>query len=48
MEAGPEDAGPGTCATPELLDAVNSLGEEQQECIVLRFLNGLSVAETAR
>jgi RNA polymerase sigma-70 factor (ECF subfamily) len=30
-----------------LLEAVNSLGEEQKECIVLRFLNGLSVAETA-
>jgi RNA polymerase sigma-70 factor (ECF subfamily) len=30
-----------------LLEAVNSLNDEQKECIVLRFLNGLSVAETA-
>jgi RNA polymerase sigma-70 factor (ECF subfamily) len=30
-----------------LLEAVNSLGDEQKECIVLRFLSGLSVAETA-
>ncbi|HEX3705422.1 MAG TPA: sigma-70 family RNA polymerase sigma factor [Mycobacteriales bacterium] len=30
-----------------LLTAVRQLGHEQQECIVLRFLQGLSVAETA-
>ena len=30
-----------------LLDAVKQLGAEQQECIVLRFLQGMSVAETA-
>lgn len=30
-----------------LLQAVNGLGDEQKECIVLRFLSGLSVAETA-
>jgi len=30
-----------------LLDAVKELKAEQQECIVLRFLQGLSVAETA-
>lgn len=30
-----------------LLDAVKQLKAEQQECIVLRFLQGLSVAETA-
>jgi RNA polymerase sigma-70 factor (ECF subfamily) len=30
-----------------LLKAVRQLGAEQQECIVLRFLQGLSVAETA-
>lgn len=30
-----------------LLSAVRQLGQEQQECIVLRFLQGLSVAETA-
>ncbi|MDQ1669340.1 MAG: polymerase sigma-70 factor, subfamily, partial [Actinomycetota bacterium] len=31
----------------ELLGAVKQLKPEQQECIVLRFLQGLSVAETA-
>lgn len=31
-----------------LIQAVKELGPEQQECIVLRFLQGLSVAETAR
>jgi RNA polymerase sigma-70 factor, ECF subfamily len=30
-----------------LLDAVHRLKPEQQECIVLRFLQGLSVAETS-
>jgi RNA polymerase sigma-70 factor (ECF subfamily) len=30
-----------------LLDAVRRLKPEQQECIVLRFLQGLNVAETA-
>jgi RNA polymerase sigma-70 factor (ECF subfamily) len=30
-----------------LLDAVRRLKPEQQECIVLRFLQGLSVAETS-
>ncbi len=31
-----------------LLDAVRGLSSEQQECIALRFLQGLSVAETAQ
>jgi RNA polymerase sigma-70 factor (ECF subfamily) len=31
----------------QLLECVRQLGSEQQECIVLRFLHGLSVAETA-
>jgi RNA polymerase sigma-70 factor (ECF subfamily) len=30
-----------------LLEAVKRLGAEQQECLVLRFLQGLSVTETA-
>jgi RNA polymerase sigma-70 factor (ECF subfamily) len=30
-----------------LFTAVRRLGSEQQECVVLRFLHGLSVAETA-
>jgi len=31
-----------------MASAVKQLGPEQQECIVLRFLQGLSVAETAQ
>jgi RNA polymerase sigma-70 factor (ECF subfamily) len=31
-----------------LLDAVKKLNSEQQECVVLRFLQGLSVLETAQ
>jgi len=31
----------------DLLQAVRQLKPEQQECVVLRFLQGLSVAETA-
>ncbi len=31
-----------------LLDAVKQLKSEQQECIVLRFLQGMSIAETAQ
>jgi RNA polymerase sigma-70 factor (TIGR02952 family) len=30
-----------------LLSAVHALGSEQRQCVVLRFLHGLSVAETA-
>jgi len=31
----------------ELIDCVRQLGADQRDCIVLRFLQGLSVAETA-
>ncbi len=44
---GPEDAVLQGLATAELLACVQQLGSEQQECITLRFLHGLSVAETA-
>jgi RNA polymerase sigma-70 factor (ECF subfamily) len=47
VDAGPELAVLTHMTNTRLLEAVNSLGEEQKECIVLRFLNGLSVAETA-
>jgi RNA polymerase sigma-70 factor (ECF subfamily) len=47
VDAGPELAVLTNMTNARLLEAVNSLGEEQKECIVLRFLNGLSVAETA-
>lgn len=32
----------------DLLNAVRRLGPRQQECVTLRFLQGLSLAETAR
>ncbi|HST47638.1 sigma-70 family RNA polymerase sigma factor [Jatrophihabitans sp.] len=47
VDAGPEYLVLANLTNVRLLEAVNSLGEEQKECIVLRFLNGLSVAETA-
>ena len=44
---GVEDEVLGRLQSEVLLDAVRQLKPEQQECIVLRFLQGLSVAETA-
>ena len=44
---GPEDAVMAHLTNQQLLECVQQLGSEQQECIVLRFLHGLSVAETA-
>lgn len=46
-EAGPELAVLTNLTNTRLLEAVNELGDEQKECIVLRFLHGMSVAETA-
>ncbi len=46
--AGPESEVLETMQNEVLLSAVKQLGAEQQECIVLRFLQGLSVAETAQ
>ena len=45
---GPEDGVLEDMQNQVLLQAVTQLGAEQQECIVLRFLQGLSVAETAQ
>jgi RNA polymerase sigma-70 factor (ECF subfamily) len=45
--AGPEDEVLTGITNAVLLDAVKQLGAEQQECIVLRFLQGMSVSETA-
>ncbi len=45
---GPEDDVLATLANEALIKAVKKLGADQQECLVLRFLNGLSVAETAQ
>jgi RNA polymerase sigma-70 factor (TIGR02952 family) len=44
---GPEDAVVQHLTNKELLECVQQLGSEQQECIVLRFLYGFSVSETA-
>lgn len=46
-EAGPEAAVLAHLTNARLMHAVNELNDEQKECIVLRFLQGLSVAETA-
>ena len=44
---GPEDAVLQGLTNADLLACVAQLGDEQRECISLRFLQGLSVAETA-
>ncbi len=44
---GPEDAVLQGLTNEQLLACVAQLGDEQRECIALRFLQGLSVAETA-
>lgn len=44
---GIEDEVLGRLQSEVLLDAIRRLKPDQQECIVLRFLQGLSVAETA-
>lgn len=46
--AGVEDEVMGMLDSAVLLDAVRQLKSEQQECIVLRFLQGLTLAETAK
>jgi RNA polymerase sigma-70 factor (ECF subfamily) len=46
-EGSPESAVLDRITNVALLCAVRQLNPEQQECIVLRFLNGFSVAETA-
>src|SRR5206468_12139198 len=45
---GPEDAVVQSMTNEQLLACVRQLGSEQQECIVLRFVHGLSVSETAQ
>jgi len=46
-EGRPEQAVVDALTSEALLAAVRQLGPDQQECVVLRFLHGLSVAETA-
>ncbi|WP_326819428.1 sigma-70 family RNA polymerase sigma factor [Streptosporangium sp. NBC_01639] len=43
----PENAVVAAMVNDRILSAVRSLGAEQQECVVLRFLHGMSLAETA-
>jgi RNA polymerase sigma-70 factor (ECF subfamily) len=45
---GPEDAVVQQLTNETLVACIRKLGPEQQECLVLRFLHGLSVAETAQ
>lgn len=47
FRAGPESEVIAGATHAELLRCVARLGDDQQECIALRFLQGLSVAETA-
>ena len=47
VEAGPEQQVLAGATRSALLECVSQLGDDQRECIVLRFLQGLSVAETA-
>lgn len=45
---GPEDEVIAGLASVELLAGIKRLSPEQQECIMLRFVHGLSVSETAQ
>jgi RNA polymerase sigma-70 factor (ECF subfamily) len=47
-EEGPEGEVLAGLTNAALIEAVKELNSEQQECIALRFLQGLSVAETAQ
>ena len=45
---GPEDAVIAGLTNEVLLKALTELPIEQRECLIMRFLQGLSIAETAR
>lgn len=47
-EDGPENEVLDAMSSATLIEAVKGLNPEQQECIVLRFLQGFSVSETAQ
>ncbi|WP_239333919.1 sigma-70 family RNA polymerase sigma factor [Frankia sp. CiP3] len=47
LVSGPEESVLAGVTNRELIDAVQALNPEQRECVVLRFLEGLSVRETA-
>ncbi|MEC3996249.1 ECF subfamily RNA polymerase sigma factor, BldN family [Actinacidiphila sp. DG2A-62] len=48
VERSPEDSVMESLSNEALMTAVRKLNPQQQECVTLRFLQGLSVAETAR
>ncbi|GGO89668.1 ECF subfamily RNA polymerase sigma factor, BldN family [Wenjunlia tyrosinilytica] len=48
VERSPEESVLESLSNAALLQAVRKLNPQQQECVTLRFLQGLSVAETAR
>ncbi|MDT0380733.1 sigma-70 family RNA polymerase sigma factor [Streptomyces sp. RKND-216] len=48
VERSPEDSVLERLSNDALIDAVRRLNPQQQECVTLRFLHGLTVAETAR
>ncbi len=45
---GPEDNVLASLTNETLLGALGELPKEQQECLIMRFLQGLSIAETAK
>jgi RNA polymerase sigma-70 factor (ECF subfamily) len=47
-EPGPENAALATLTNERLMSAVGKLGDEQRECVLLRFIQGFSVNETAQ
>lgn len=48
VQIGPEQQVMSNVTRAALLSCIDQLGDDQRECIVLRFLQGLSVAETAK
>ncbi|HVV11097.1 sigma-70 family RNA polymerase sigma factor [Amycolatopsis sp.] len=46
--AGPEQQAVSSATRDALLKCIAALGEDQRECIVLRFIQGLSLTETAQ
>jgi RNA polymerase sigma-70 factor (ECF subfamily) len=48
VQVGPEQQVMSNATRATLLECIDQLGDDQRECIVLRFLQGLSVAETAK
>ena len=45
---GPEQAALSSATREALLKCIGALGDDQRECIVLRFIQGLSLTETAQ